>query len=424
MVNKSLKKSLNECHKIKNGFTLIEILAVVVIIGLIFVLVIPKVANSLRNKKSDVDQTTTNIVISAAKLYVMDNTSKFERVNGNISCMPVSQLVKKGYLEGPVKNVTDDVDITNKKTVQITYNKGFTYEMVDSNDCLAQETKVIRYFADVLVRKANASNINSYSSGDSHQMYTFSHPATEQTTALTDYRFIGDNPYNYVEFNGELWRVIGVFTVENSSGELEQRVKIMKNEFLSETRAWNSSDSNDWPNATLKTYLNGDYYNSLADASKPFIDDVKYYLSACRTDAGDGSAYYSCERSNIGYSSRVKNWIGKLAIMYPSDYIYTFSNGVDNPCFQDVEDCSTRGGVPTKSWMFNINGNKNQWLLTLRYTSLTGALSINNSGDITGLSSVILKKNINPVIYLSKDTAFKGGTGKQNKPYKIKINQS
>ena len=96
MVNKSLKKSLNECHKIKNGFTLIEILAVVVIIGLIFVLVIPKVANSLRNKKSDVDQTTTNIVISAAKLYVMDNTSKFERVDGNISCMPVSQLVKKG----------------------------------------------------------------------------------------------------------------------------------------------------------------------------------------------------------------------------------------------------------------------------------------------------------------------------------------
>ena len=424
MVNKSLKKSLNECHKIKNGFTLIEILAVVVIIGLIFVLVIPKVANSLRNKKSDVDQTTTNIVISAAKLYVMDNTSKFERVDGNISCMPVSQLVKKGYLEGPVKNVTDDVDITNKKTVQITYNKGFTYEMVDSNDCLAQETKVIRYFADVLVRKANGSNINSYSNGDSHQMYTFSHPTTEQTTALTDYRFIGDNPYNYVEFNGELWRVIGVFTVENSSGELEQRVKIMKNEFLSETRAWNSSDSNDWPNAALKNYLNGDYYNSLADTSKPFVADVKYYLSACRTDAGDGSAYYSCERSNIGYSSRVKNWIGKLAIMYPSDYIYTFSNGVDNPCFQDVEDCSTRGGVPTKSWMFNINGNKNQWLLTLRYTSLTGALSINNSGDITGLSSVILKKNINPVIYLSKDTAFKGGTGKQNKPYKIKINQS
>ena len=35
----------------KKGFTLIEILAVVTIIGLIFILVIPKIATSLKNKK-------------------------------------------------------------------------------------------------------------------------------------------------------------------------------------------------------------------------------------------------------------------------------------------------------------------------------------------------------------------------------------
>ena len=39
----------------KNGFTLIEILAVVTIIGLIFILVLPKITNSLKNKKGDVD---------------------------------------------------------------------------------------------------------------------------------------------------------------------------------------------------------------------------------------------------------------------------------------------------------------------------------------------------------------------------------
>lgn len=137
-MNRYIKNYLNSNYRIKNGFTLIEILAIVVIIGLIFVLVLPKITNSLKNKKSDIDKTTTNIVISAAKLYVMDNTNKFVRVDGSISCMPLAQLVKTGYLEGPVKNVTDDADITNKKTVQITYNKGFTYEMVDSNDCLAQ----------------------------------------------------------------------------------------------------------------------------------------------------------------------------------------------------------------------------------------------------------------------------------------------
>lgn len=122
--------------KYKNkGFTLIEILAVVTIIGLIFILVIPRITTSLKNKKGDVDKTTENLVLSATKLYVSDHSSKFEKTDGNISCMPLHQLVKKGYLDGPVKNVTDDKDITNGKSVRITYNKGFKYELVDSNEC-------------------------------------------------------------------------------------------------------------------------------------------------------------------------------------------------------------------------------------------------------------------------------------------------
>ena len=121
--------------KYKNkGFTLIEILAVVTIIGLIFILVIPKITTSLKNKKGDVDKTTENLVLSATKLYVSDHSSKFEKTDGNISCMPLHQLVKKGYLDGPVKNVTDDKDITNGKSVRITYNKGFKYELVDSGE--------------------------------------------------------------------------------------------------------------------------------------------------------------------------------------------------------------------------------------------------------------------------------------------------
>lgn len=49
--------------------------------------------------------------------------------------MPLHQLVRKGYLEGPVKNITDDKDITNGKSVRITYNKGFKYELVDNGEC-------------------------------------------------------------------------------------------------------------------------------------------------------------------------------------------------------------------------------------------------------------------------------------------------
>ena len=49
--------------------------------------------------------------------------------------MPLRELVDKGYLDVPVKNVTDDSDITNVKSVRITYNKGFKYELVDNGEC-------------------------------------------------------------------------------------------------------------------------------------------------------------------------------------------------------------------------------------------------------------------------------------------------
>ena len=136
MVGGNMKKN--------KGFTLIEILAVVTIIGLIFILVIPKITTSLKNKKSDVDTTTTNLVLSATKLYVSDHSSKFEKTEGNVSCMPLRELVDKGYLDGPVKNVTDDLDITNSNSVRITYNKGFKYELVDSGECSVVYNEILK----------------------------------------------------------------------------------------------------------------------------------------------------------------------------------------------------------------------------------------------------------------------------------------
>lgn len=79
----------------KKGFTLIEILAVVTIIGIIFILVMPKIVTSLKNKKNDVDNVTNNMVLSAAKNYIANNTEKFTKEQTNIYCLPISTLTKK-----------------------------------------------------------------------------------------------------------------------------------------------------------------------------------------------------------------------------------------------------------------------------------------------------------------------------------------
>jgi len=42
-----------------------------------------------------------------------------------------------------------------------------------------------------------------------------SHPETSQLQATTDYRYTGKNPDNYIKFNNETWRIIGVFNVDD-----------------------------------------------------------------------------------------------------------------------------------------------------------------------------------------------------------------
>ena len=81
-------------------------------------------------------------------------------------------------------------------------------------------------------------------------------------TADKNLRYIGSNPNNYVEFNGELWRIIGVMNnIEDADGNNASRVKIIRDESIGNL-AWNSSGSNSWSNSSLQKLLNsGDYYN-------------------------------------------------------------------------------------------------------------------------------------------------------------------
>ena len=68
-----------------------------------------------------------------------------------------------------------------------------------------------------LVSKANKEDLdyNSATTDQKNQMWTFSHETTEQLGKTTDYRYIGTDPNNYVSFNNELWRIIGVFDVDD-----------------------------------------------------------------------------------------------------------------------------------------------------------------------------------------------------------------
>lgn len=71
--------------------------------------------------------------------------------------------------------------------------------------------------------------------------------------AYDDYdnlRYIGMDPNNYVLFNDELWRIIGIFSEDTHGLSGKKLIKLIKNELL-ENRSW---DSSNWAMSSLQQH--------------------------------------------------------------------------------------------------------------------------------------------------------------------------
>ena len=84
-----------------------------------------------------------------------------------------------------------------------------------------------------------------------------------------DIRYYGKDPNNYISFNDELWRIIGI---------IDGKIKIVRNESIG-SRVWASNQRNDWNSSDLKNYLNGEYYNGIKSPFKEMISKERRSVS-------------------------------------------------------------------------------------------------------------------------------------------------
>ena len=108
-----------------NGFTLVEILAVITILSLLMVFVIPNFISILNRNKSSAVDIQKNMIVSAARLYVEDCSNLN---NDDISCnfsttgdntkINLEDLVNNGYIENVVvsdKTCSGIITITDEE---------------------------------------------------------------------------------------------------------------------------------------------------------------------------------------------------------------------------------------------------------------------------------------------------------------------
>ena len=261
--------------------------------------------------------------------------------------------------------------------------------------------------SEYLILKANNQNITTYNKGNKMDMYTFSNNDT------LEYRYIGNEPSNYIYFNCsntsdvstcEVWRIIGVFKVENNFGKNEYRLKIMRNEAIS-NGSWNSN--NNFNDSNIKKYLNnGEYWYSLKGKAQNMIGTTKYYIGGI-SNIASGSSLYSAEHSNNTNNNYPYDFYGKVGLLSISDYSYTYSNGFDNDCYNNIYNCNKN------SWMKFENS---AWTMI----SSSNSNSVYTVGDSSSTHEPNEEHDIYPVAYLKYDTVIEGGNGTLNDTYVIR----
>ena len=275
------------------------------------------------------------------------------------------------------------------------------------------------------------------------------HEETHQTPELTDYRYTGSDPNNYVCFGSEenpcpeenLYRIIGVIPTQNSeNGAYENRVKLIKEYYYTESKSgfllnndygpngfgyrWNENGTNRWENSTLNiNVLNKVYWNSLEEYQQ-YIDLAKWYLGAPNGKEYNNYSsrqYYSMERSNTkGYSQGSISYLGKIGLMYPSDYGYAIGK-----TYRDVTINSNKD-IYSTSWLFF---KEYTWCITpesmasIEYKKATSfcihKLAHISWHDVSYLPTSII--HVHPTFYLKENVKYKKGDGKKENPYYIFI---
>ena len=290
----------------------------------------------------------------------------------------------------------------------------FSFTKTSSNVIEATVGDLRTTGADTLTKLTNNQN----NSG----LYTITHPADNTlqigaTESITEYRYRGASPKNYVTFNNEVWRIIGVFPTDDGTGKIENRIKIIKDQSIG-NKYWDTSGSNNWARpATLNTELNTTYLNSLDSTSKSMIGNTKYYLGGYNdTPKIQKDVMYQYERKINGSTyyngTNPNSFIGKLGLMYASDYGYA----VSDECTQNLWDYDN-ATCKNNNWLYI---KVNEWILPQRASASVNAFMATAGGFVNYGSRVSDSLNgVRPVLYLISSAQITGGNGTSSSPYTL-----
>ena len=369
------------------------------------------------------------------------------------------------------KETNDNQDDNKEKQFEVT---------IRINDVQEAEgpDNAVKTIKDLVKNESTASiNVIDKGVGSSNCSHKFAYDGT----ADNNLRYVGSNPCNYVRFNNELWRIMGVMNnVETASGQNQSLLKLRRFDYIGRY-SWDTTDSsvndgrgiNQWgesgayEGADLMRELNTDYlgnitvgtdgkwysnwYNAKSE-SKPsstisstaqnMIESVKWYLGSPASSLNGSfdtnwfnnstgvipSETYIRERSNTNNQACVNG-------TYCDDNVarvarWTGKVGLFYP--SDYLYATSGGTTIDRQTCLNYPITKsesecsnNNWLRNSTSWTISPAVDSGNASTIISCASAIGTNSassqlyVYPTVYLKSSIKISGGSGSYYDPYTL-----
>ena len=245
------------------------------------------------------------------------------------------------------------------------------------------------------------------------------------------FRYEGQDPNNYIWFNNDLWRIIGVIpTKVDSSGTTENLVKIIRNSSIGGVAydAKSSGYKGTWGSNTLYSLLNEYYWGkkngtnttgcygykatakTKCDYTKIGIDETDYYgdmvkkvywNTGASTNSATANTIYRPEKSK----QTVYNYIG---LMSASDYGYATSASHSTTLNSYGNATHT-----LSNWLY---GQGNEWTNIQYSSNVSYVLYVDYFGNMSNYDAYSARA-VRPVVYLNSNIYVSSGDGSQLNPY-------
>lgn len=170
----------------KKAFTLVELLAVITLIGLMGILVIPAVNKEIKSFKQAAYKDSIKSITEAARNWGSDNPLLLPVKDGEIVTITLSTLKSSGYISNSIKNPITDREFPNDMLIEVTKKgKRSIIYTVAENTGTTDVTEINERSPRLILKGSSTEYVNYKSSYVDPGYNSYSYAGTDLSNIVT-----------------------------------------------------------------------------------------------------------------------------------------------------------------------------------------------------------------------------------------------